>query len=320
MDLMQLRYFLESARSGSMTGAARRLGVRQPTVSVAIKHLESSLDTTLFQRNSSGVELTRAGKELLRPAEEITHALDRVTERILNLSRGAGGPVVMGCHESLGIYFLPQLLAKTLKEIPEFDIRLRNGSSSSILEAVVSRDIDLGIVVNPERHPDLVLVELFRDAVDIFVRSPRDSRVSARVESFYGEEGSFFSHLGEARRYLETHPLIYPGRVTECSLLLRRLAEVGLEPPRQLQCGDFGLAKGLALAGVGPALLPRRIARHGTPQALRRLCHVLPIHLDTIYLAFRGDLQRTATVKYLKERLVRWGRSMPSVLEEEGLD
>ena len=313
MDLTQLRYFREIARAGSMTSAARSLKVSQPTVSVAIKQLEGSLDTTLFQRHRGGVSLTASGEELLRHVDEVMAVLDRAVERISGLDHELTGSFVIGCHESLGAYFLPEFLETVLRDAPKVTVTLHNTSSSSVLDAVVSRDVHFGIVVNPRKHPDVVLTELFRDAIDVFVGVDDDAAPVEEPEAYYGEAGSHFADVEEARAYFESHPLIYPSRVGECVSLLEALAEQGFEPPRRLDCGDFGLVKSLALAGIGPALLPRRIAAHRTPQRLRRLHHALPVFQDSIHLVFRADMHRTRAANYLKEELVRCAAAMPSV-------
>ncbi len=313
VDLTQLRYFREIARAGSMTGAARSLRVSQPTVSVAVKQLEASLDTTLFLRHRAGVSLTASGEELLRHVDEVMAVLDRAVERISGLDHQLTGSFVIGCHESLGAYFLPGFLERVLTDAPDVTVTLHNTSSSSVLDAVVSRDVHFGIVVNPRPHPDVVLTELFRDAMDVFVAAEDGEPGPADPAEYYGAQGSRFADVDEARAYFESHPLVYPSRVGECVALLEQLDARGFAPPRRLDCGDFGLVKSLALGGIGPALLPRRIAAHRTPHQLRRLHHTLPVFEDTIHLVFRADLHRTRAATYLKDELVRCAKAMESV-------
>lgn len=313
MDLTQLRYFQGIARAGNMTRAARSLHVSQPTVSLAVKHLEASLDTTLFLRHRAGVSLTASGEELLRHVDEVMTVLDRAAERICNLDHRLTGSFSIGCHESLGSYFLPPFLERVLADAPDVTVALHNTSSSSVLDAVVSRDVHFGIVVNPRPHPDVVLTELFRDAIDVFVAAPDGDPGPTDPAAYCGASGARFCELDEARAYFENHPLIYPSRVDECAQLLERLGASGFTPPRRLECGDFELVKSLALSGIGPALLPRRIAAHRSAHQLRRLHHTLPVFEDSVQLVFRADLHRTRAATYLKEELVRSAKAMGSV-------
>lgn len=312
VELTQLRYFRQIARSGSMTGAARSLRVSQPTLSVAVKRLEESFSTTLFQRHRGGVTLTATGAELVRHVDEVTGVLDRAAERISGLDSQLTGSFAIGCHENLGAYFLLDFVREVVEAAPHITLTLHNSASSSVLDAVVARDVHFGIIVNPRPHPDLVMTELFRDAVDVFIAADHDD--PGPDESYNGRRGTALEDLNQARKYFESHPVIYPGRVGECLALLERLADHGFQPQRRLNCGDFGMVKSLALGGLGPALLPRRIAADRTPGRLRRLHHELPVFEDSIQLVFHADLHRTRAATFIKDLLVLHGKSMPCVV------
>ncbi|MBK7824258.1 MAG: LysR family transcriptional regulator [Nannocystis sp.] len=185
MELAQLRYFREIARLGSMTAAARALGLRQPTLSAAVRQLEEELGATLLQRHRGGASLTAAGSELLRHADEIFALLDRAAAGIAGLEHDLVGHFVLGCHESLGAYFLPRLLPVVLKDAPKIALSLRNAPSAEVLAAVLEREVHLGLVVNPHPHPDLVMVPLFADAVDFFVRAPANAPAAPSGAAIY---------------------------------------------------------------------------------------------------------------------------------------
>jgi molybdate transport repressor ModE-like protein len=74
-SLQPLRYLISVARTGSISAAARELRVSQPSVSNAIKALESELSTTLLSRRRDGVVLTATGQELLHYASEALRLL-----------------------------------------------------------------------------------------------------------------------------------------------------------------------------------------------------------------------------------------------------
>ncbi len=297
MELGHLRYFREVARLGSMTAAARSLGLSQPTLSVAVRQLEAELSATLLQRHRGGVSLTAAGAELLRHTDELFALLDRAIAAIAGLERELVGHFVLGCHESLGAYFLPRLLPGLLRDAPKIALSLHNASSADVLAAVLEREVHLGIVVNPHPHPDLVLVRLFRDAVDFFVRHDSDVQ----------------DDLGAALARLRAGPLIFAGRVQQCSELIGQLAELGAVPQRLLSCGDFELVKSLALAGVGVGLLPRRIAAYNADGLLRRLHAALPAVPDDIVMVYRADLPKTRAVTFVREAITRCAQQMPDV-------
>ena len=311
MELAHLRYFREVARLGSMTAAARALGLSQPTLSVAVRQLEDELGAALLQRHRGGASLTAAGAELLRHVDEVFNLLDRAAAAIAGLERDLVGHFVLGCHESLGAYFLPRLLPGVLRDAPKINLSLRNASSAEVLGAVVEREVHFGIVVNPTPHPDLVMLPLFGDAVDFFVRGGGPPGPLGAAQ--YGPEGCATRELAAAHALLHVGPLIFAGRVQQCGELLGKLADQGAAPQRLLSCGDFELVKSLALAGVGVAILPRRIAAYGHEGALRRLHPELPLFPDEIVLVYRGDLPKTRAAAFLKEAITRASREMPDV-------
>ena len=314
LDLTHLRYFQAIAESGSMTAAAKRLKVSQPTLTVAMRNLEEQLGTTLFLRSRAGVSLTTTGQELLTHASEVFSVLERAEQRILGLETEEVGSFVIGCHESLGAYFLPEFMIEFLQVAPRIEVTLMNASSAAVTEAVVGRKIDFALIVNPIPHPELVLVELFKDAMDVFVStavlppSPESAPPSARSKG--GSARKPDPTLQIARERLKAGPLVYAGRVPQCQDLIGRLAADALLPTRLLSCGDLELVKSFALAGVGVALLPRRVAAYGQKGKLRRLHPTMPFFPDTIFLAFRADIHRTRAAVRLKDALVAHGRRL----------
>jgi DNA-binding transcriptional LysR family regulator len=77
-----------------------------------------------------------------------------------------------------------------------------------------------------------------------------------------------------------------------------------------LSCGDLELVKSLALAGIGVALLPRRVAAYAQEGRLVRLHPELPVIPDVISLVYRADMHRTRAAMRLKDALVAYGKRL----------
>ena len=302
VDLTQLRYFLEVNARGSLTAAAKALGVSQPTLTIAIQKLERDLQTTLLLRGRSGVTLTATGKSLAHDAEEVLALLARAEERIVGLEDRDVGRFVLGCHEPLGAYFLPPFLRRLYEEHPGIEPSLMNAPSAAVRDAVIARTVDFGLVVNPAPHPDLVLIELFPDAVDFFA-TPSEPRASKRR--------AFAERSKEvAIERLRRGPIIHAGRVAESQELLRALARERVVPERTLSCGDFELVKALTMEGVGVGVLPRRVAAYGHDGQIARLHPELPAFADRIFLTYRADMHKTRAAVRLKDALVAHGKRL----------
>lgn len=294
MDLTQLRYFQAISEAGSISAAARQLRVSQPTLSVTIQNLEDELRTTLFMRTSKGVSLTPSGQALSECVTEIFGLLSRTKELIAGLETADVGEFVLGCHESLGAYFLPPFMRAFLRDTPNIQLSLWNESSAAVREAVIGRRIHFGLIVNPVPHPDLVLVELFNDGVTAFVASEEPPNAT----------------LEEAYERLSRGPLIFAGRVQQSQELINRFGVEERLPEQMLDCGDLEMVKSLVLAGIGVGLLPRRVAMYGHENKLRQIFPGFAEIPDTIYLIYRSDLHRTRAAMKLKDALVSYGRQL----------
>jgi DNA-binding transcriptional LysR family regulator len=152
-----------------------------------------------------------------------------------------------------------------------------------------------------EPHPDLVQLKLFRDAVDLFVLA---------------DSASQMGDLEAAKERLRRGPLVFAGRVLQSQQIIDQLARMDALPSRLLPCGDFELVKSLALAGLGVAVLPRRVARYCQDGQLRRLHPALPFIADEIHLLFRGDAHRTRAFMITKDAIVEHGRALDADYEE----
>ena len=277
-----------------MSASARQLRVSQPTLTVAIQNLEQELETTLLVRTSKGVSLTSSGEALLACIADIFALVDRTKEQIAGLETEDVGEFVLGCHESLGAYFLPPFMRSFLEQAPNVQLSLWNDSSSAVREAVLERRVHFGLIVNPVPHPDLVLVDLFRDGVTAFVSA----------------EEPECKTLEEAHARIAEGPLIFAGRIPQSQDLIRRFDSIARLPERMLDCGDLELVKSLALGGIGVALLPRRVAMYGHEGKLRELHTEVAEYADTISLIYRGDIHRTRAAMRLKDALLSYGRSL----------
>lgn len=296
LDINDLRYFMEVKARGSLTAAARSLGVTQPSLTAAMQRLERHFETTLLLRDRTGVKLTVTGHALAYDAEEILDVLDRAKRRVTGLEGEEGGRFIIGCYESLGAYFLPDFLRRFFEAHPKIDVSVHNASSAAVRDATVERSIDFGIVVNPRPHPDLVLVELFEDAVDFFTLAEDGQSPAKTVE--------------DAFTVLERGPLVHAARVAESQSIIGDLEAKGCAPRRVLGCGDFELVKSLLLAGVGVGLLPRRVAAYGHEGKLVRLHPELPHFADRIFAVYRSDIHKTKSAMALKDALVAHGRAL----------
>jgi len=157
-----LHVFLEIARAGSLSGAARRLGVSQSTVSRRLATMEASLGVRLCNRRVGGALLTAAGEELLEQAEEIGDAFDLIERRIAGRDRRLSGRLRVTCTDNFLNRYLAPHLADFARTHPEIDLEI---STSYQHLSLARREADVAIRTTPGPPDTLVGRRLFRCAL-----------------------------------------------------------------------------------------------------------------------------------------------------------
>ncbi len=156
MELSQLESFLRVAEAGSVSRAADTLYLTQPGVTKQIRALERELDVVLFDRTRRGMQLTPAGHALLDYARRSLGLLEECREVLQDLESGVSGRLVLGAGVTTSIFHLPRWLRAFQGEHPGVDVVVRTGRSREVAALVLAREIDLGLITSPARHPDLV--------------------------------------------------------------------------------------------------------------------------------------------------------------------
>jgi len=147
MDLRDLNYhqllcFWHIAREGSMVAAARRLRLRQPTLSIHVANLEKTLGGRLFHRVGNKLELTELGKSVRRRADVIFSASQELLASLAGQEKETS-KVVVGLVESFPRLVAFRILQRFLKSDKHLRISCRTGQQSELLVAVLDRDIDV---------------------------------------------------------------------------------------------------------------------------------------------------------------------------------
>jgi DNA-binding transcriptional LysR family regulator len=144
------RTFLAVLREGSLSGAARSLGLTQPTIGRHIEALEEAIGFQLFTRSPQGLAATEAALEL-RPYAE---ALSSTAASLLRAASGQGGAVKgtvrVSASEVVGVEVLPPILAALRERHPELVIEL---ALSNVVEDLLRRDADIAVrMVEPSQE------------------------------------------------------------------------------------------------------------------------------------------------------------------------
>ena len=186
MNFRQLRTYVEVVRQGSLSEAARALGLSQPGVSKQIRRLEEELGLPLLVRDERGVvSLTVAGQVFLRYAEDTLRAHQAMRQQLQQLQEELTGSLFLAASTTPGECILPRLLAAFRTRFPHVEARLTIANSREVADRVSAGEFDLGFIGAPIERPHLTLEPFVTDEIVLAV--PPDHPF-ARRESITWEE------------------------------------------------------------------------------------------------------------------------------------
>ncbi|WP_413105541.1 LysR family transcriptional regulator [Streptomyces sp. Inha503] len=262
MNLRQYEYALAVAEEGSMTAAAERLRVTQPSLSQQIGALEKHLGVRLFTRTPSGVTVTMAGRAFLAEAEIATTASRRAFAAARAADGELAGELVIAVHMGLGARQLPQALGQLRHRHPKLQVTLHEEPDPADMERLARQ----GAL-------DMVLVHRIPDGCSFDIR-------------VLGEE-AYVAVLPEG------HPLLEDGsplrledlaaegwvRFRRASLLdeylARKLADADLSPRTVARASQISTAVRLAAQGLGVTVAPASALPEGFEKLARPLLPAL---------------------------------------------
>ena len=282
LDWNQLKAFLETAETGSLSAAARKLGLTQPTLSRQVAAIEQRMGVTLFERVGKAMVLTPTGLDLLEHARAMGAAADSLGLAATGRSEAVGGVVSVSASDAVAAYLLPAIVQRLRAQEPGIAVEV---ISSNALSDLLRREADIAIRhVQPEQ-PDLI-ARLVRETTAHFYASegwvqahghPRSAQDATRA-AFVGSDRS-----GRYLAYLRQHGLLLSEDNFSCY-------------------SDHTVAYwALVCQGMGIGAMMDEIARH-TPGIVRVLDDLPPVRFP-IWLVSHRELRTSRRIRVVFEAL-----------------
>ncbi|PMR75378.1 LysR family transcriptional regulator [Billgrantia endophytica] len=250
MDVRSLRYFIAAYESGSISAAARRCHVAQPSISTALLQLEERLGTPLFERHRRGITPTEEGQRLYPLARQVSEDLDAIGRLFHTPSPPT--PIRLGLMRSLGAHRMTDLLKE-----------------------YINRGDNLALtLVNPEERCDARIIgEQDLVTTECFQPIWHDSYRLALPEGH-----PLASQATVSLNELDGLPFIWRHPCAAMEQLALALNEAGLRCQVRARLRTIEYTLGLVAAGVGASLVPAWPDILARPDVQCRPVEGLPIH------------------------------------------
>ena len=247
VELRHLSALHALAKTGAFGRAAEHLGYPQSSVSQQIAALEQLVGQRLVERTrgSSVVELTEAGRLLLRHAEAILARLHTAEADFAAYAAGAAGELRVGVFQSVGTRILPELLREFMAAWPGVRVRpFETDDDQQLLGAIEQGRLDLAFAMSPLPEGPFASQELLRDPYVLIV--PGAWPIAA--------------HAATRRVPIELIAELPLVNFETCRTAVRvenELRRRGQQPEVVFRSDNNGAVQGMVAAGLGVALMPR---------------------------------------------------------------
>jgi DNA-binding transcriptional LysR family regulator len=169
MDTRQLQAFCTVVEKKSFSQAAEQLGVTQPAVSLQVRALEQRLGQSLLDRSGRRVEPTEAGRRLYRSAQRMLALEEQLLDEVSADDGRLTGTLAIGASTGPGAHLVPLLLCEFQREHPDLHVALSIWDTQTVIDRVVDRQLELGVVGALRRHRSLEFEPLARDEIVLAV-------------------------------------------------------------------------------------------------------------------------------------------------------
>lgn len=295
MTLSEFRYIVAVARERHFGRAAKSCFVSQPTLSVAVKKLESELGVTLFERAPGNVVLTPAGRQIVARAQQVLEAADKIK---MIAQRGGNPPVEplrIGVIYTIGPYLLPGLIPILRDQAPAMPIIVEEGFTHELRVRLKQGSLDAIVLSAPFNEPGVAAVPLYHEpfVVVLSVSHPWAQQAAVHTEDLADETVLL---LGQGHCFRDQV-------LEECPSCLGSGPQADLQ--KTFEGGSIETIRHMVASGVGVTVLPCTAA--GTEEYSRRLLAIKRFSDKTpareVILAWRKSYPRLRAIEALRHAI-----------------
>ncbi|WP_456269473.1 LysR family transcriptional regulator [Kushneria sp. AK178] len=238
MKLRHIEVFHALINGGSVSAAARRLNVSQPSVTRTLAHAESTLGVRLFERHPRGLTPTPEALRLWPAIEAAVKQLDVVDQLGRQLSHGVDQHLRLGASHAPGHLIMPGALIALQRQLPALEIELVTSHFSTLCDELLAHRLDMALAFEQPAPEGIECEHLMRAPMQALL--PPDMTAPERV----------------TLEWLNAHDLILMPQADPLGALLNRALEAeGLTSTARLRVKTYSVIAELVIAGGGTGIV-----------------------------------------------------------------
>lgn len=293
MELRQLEYFQAVSRLGSVTKAADRLHIAQPSVTVAIQKLERELGVSLFDRSQKNLTLTAEGRVFLQRVDDILGRLGSAVTEMNDFRLLQRGTLKIGVPPMMGAYLFPYIFAGFHKSYPNIELSAVEEGTMAIRGLLEQGELDVGVIITTNISDRLAVTPITATSL-VACLPPGHGLVRQASVSFADLREEAF--------------ILFTEDTYSRQLILEECAQNGFSPRVVFSSGQIETILGLIEQGLGISFFLAPIAAKHPTVVSRPLTAPLAIQAGLAWNADRylSNAAR-AFITFVKQFPAVWG-------------
>lgn len=259
MVFRNYEYFVEIVNAGSLTKAAEKLYVSQPSLSQYVKRLENSLGVELFDRSSSPLQLTYAGERYYQYVLQVLRLDENVRKEFQDINNQTSGRLRLGVALWRGACLLPDIFPEFHRRYPDIHLELTEGRSVQLVAALMNDKIDFAVMNLPRTLDyEKLTCEVIREE-RILLAAPTDHPYVQTLLASCSQSGKYPEASLDMLRHI---PLVLtkPGQNLTHEVM-HALGKRKIEPNILLETGNLTTAINLTAQGIACTFVPEEGAK-----------------------------------------------------------
>ena len=254
MEIHQLEYLAAVAEEGSISKAARRVGVAQPSLSQQVKKLEDELGHRLLDRLPKGVVPTEAGRQLLEHARRVLAEIADARRRIGDTPGHVTGSLAVGAIPTMAPFLLPGVLRLYAKRHPDVRLTVVEDVTDRLLGDLERGEIDVAVLSSAPAPATVHCERIAREPLRLMLQANHPLAKPAKGRAKAPPAVPWRAVAGERMIVLqEMHCLA--GQVS------RFCDRAGVRPPVFMRGAQLSTVAAMVAAGLGVSVVPEMMCR-----------------------------------------------------------
>nr|WP_092074908.1 LysR family transcriptional regulator [Dendrosporobacter quercicolus]NSL49808.1 LysR family transcriptional regulator [Dendrosporobacter quercicolus DSM 1736]SDN20372.1 DNA-binding transcriptional regulator, LysR family [Dendrosporobacter quercicolus] len=261
MEFRDIQYVLKVAEERSISNAAQKLFITQPSLSQSIARIEESLDVRLFDRSKKPLLLTFAGRQFVKTAYQILNYEKQLHKQMKDIANLKNEHITVGVSQFRGKYFFPKVLPVFYEKYPGITVSIYEDHASGLENAILTGDIDFSVEVLPVKNNELSYTFINKEKHLIVVSPAHPLNNKLRAES----STASYPPIDLCELQNETFIYLLPDSQSRIQIT-NFFKQENFTPKTILEVKNMETAHALAVSGIGVAFVSEVIIPYCNPE------------------------------------------------------